>query len=138
MERLIGGTAVSRSDSVALDIAHPARQWVPTGENLVHQPSLGFAELWLGKPSAGCRAGAAQPLGGLSLPERQFQQQHPSALSFCTCGSLLLPDQAWTLRNHDTWSLHVTIEFASEHTALRFEQHLKSGSGRESARRHFE
>ncbi|HEX7780836.1 MAG TPA: hypothetical protein VF424_16415 [Vicinamibacterales bacterium] len=27
---------VSRSDSVSLDPSHPARQWVPTGENLGH------------------------------------------------------------------------------------------------------
>jgi len=39
---------------------------------------------------------------------------------------------------HRPWSLHVTIEFASEHTALRFERYLKSGSGREFPRRHFE
>ena len=36
------------------------------------------------------------------------------------------------------WSLHVTIEFATEQTALRFERYLKSGSGRAFARRHFE
>ena len=36
------------------------------------------------------------------------------------------------------WSLHVTIEFAAERTALRFERYLKSGSGRAFAKRHFE
>jgi len=34
------------------------------------------------------------------------------------------------------WSLHVTIEFASENTALLFERYLKSGSGRAFAKRH--
>jgi hypothetical protein len=32
----------------------------------------------------------------------------------------------------------VTVEFASEQTALRFERYLKSGSGRAFAKRHFE
>ena len=36
------------------------------------------------------------------------------------------------------WKLHVTIEFADEHTAIRFERYLKSGSGRAFAKRHFE
>lgn len=36
------------------------------------------------------------------------------------------------------WTLHVTIAFAAQGTALRFERYLKSGSGREFARRHFE
>lgn len=36
------------------------------------------------------------------------------------------------------WSLNVTIEFAAERTALRFERYLESGSGRAFARRHFE
>jgi putative endonuclease len=39
---------------------------------------------------------------------------------------------------HRPWALHVTISFAAEGTALRFERYLKSGSGREFARRHFE
>jgi putative endonuclease len=38
---------------------------------------------------------------------------------------------------HRPWSLHVTIEFATEATALRFERYLKSGSGRAFAKRHF-
>jgi predicted GIY-YIG superfamily endonuclease len=36
------------------------------------------------------------------------------------------------------WRLHVTIEFAAEQTALRFDRYLKSGSGRAFAQRHFE
>ena len=36
------------------------------------------------------------------------------------------------------WQLHVSIEFADEETALRFERYLKSGSGRAFANRHFE
>jgi putative endonuclease len=36
------------------------------------------------------------------------------------------------------WKLHVSIEFADEETALRFERYLKSGSGRAFAKRHFE
>jgi putative endonuclease len=36
------------------------------------------------------------------------------------------------------WTLHVTIEFADEETAFRFERYLKSGSGRAFAKRHFE
>ena len=39
---------------------------------------------------------------------------------------------------HRPWSLHVTIEFATEETALRFERYLKSGSGRSFAKRQFE
>jgi len=36
------------------------------------------------------------------------------------------------------WSLHVSIEFSAEQTALRFERYLKSGAGRAFAKRHFE
>ena len=36
------------------------------------------------------------------------------------------------------WQLHVVIEFADETRAFRFEQYLKSGSGRAFAKRHFE
>jgi putative endonuclease len=36
------------------------------------------------------------------------------------------------------WKLHVSIQFAGEGTALRFERYLKSGSGRAFAKRHFE
>ena len=36
------------------------------------------------------------------------------------------------------WQLHVLIEFPDEARAIRFERYLKSGSGREFARRHFD
>ena len=36
------------------------------------------------------------------------------------------------------WQLHVVIEFPDEQRAIRFERYLKSGSGRELAKRHFE
>ena len=36
------------------------------------------------------------------------------------------------------WQLHVAIEFPDEQRAIRFERYLKSGSGREFAKRHFE
>jgi predicted GIY-YIG superfamily endonuclease len=36
------------------------------------------------------------------------------------------------------WQLHVVIEFSDEHSAVRFERYLKSGSGRAFAKRHFE
>jgi predicted GIY-YIG superfamily endonuclease len=36
------------------------------------------------------------------------------------------------------WQLHVVIEFTDEERAIRFERYLKSGSGREFAKRHFE
>jgi len=36
------------------------------------------------------------------------------------------------------WQLHVSIQFADEETALRFERYVKSGSGRAFAKRHFE
>jgi putative endonuclease len=36
------------------------------------------------------------------------------------------------------WRLHVVIEFPVEARAIRFERYLKSGSGREFARRHFD
>ena len=39
---------------------------------------------------------------------------------------------------HRPWQLHVVIEFPDEQRAIRFEHYLKSGSGREFAKRHFE
>ena len=36
------------------------------------------------------------------------------------------------------WQLHVAIDFPDEQRAIRFERYLKSGSGREFAKRHFE
>ena len=38
---------------------------------------------------------------------------------------------------HRPWSVVVTIEFATEGEARRFEKYLKSGSGRAFTRRHF-
>lgn len=35
------------------------------------------------------------------------------------------------------WSVHVVVEFSDEAPAARFEQYLKSGSGRAFAKRHF-
>ena len=35
------------------------------------------------------------------------------------------------------WSVVVSIEFADEQTAVRFEKYLKSGSGRAFSKRHF-
>jgi putative endonuclease len=35
------------------------------------------------------------------------------------------------------WSIVVSMEFASEQAAYRFERYLKSGSGRAFAKRHF-
>jgi predicted GIY-YIG superfamily endonuclease len=35
------------------------------------------------------------------------------------------------------WELLVSIEFADEERAIRFERYLKSGSGRAFAKRHF-
>jgi predicted GIY-YIG superfamily endonuclease len=40
--------------------------------------------------------------------------------------------------NYRPWRLHVAMEFSSEAVAIRFEKFLKSGSGRASAKRHFE
>ena len=39
---------------------------------------------------------------------------------------------------HRPWQLHVVIEFPDEQRAIRFERYLKSGSGREFAKRHFD
>jgi putative endonuclease len=39
--------------------------------------------------------------------------------------------------SHRPWSIAVSIEFAIEKEALRFEKYLKSGSGRAFAKRHF-
>jgi len=39
--------------------------------------------------------------------------------------------------NHRPWSVVVSVEFASEEAALRFERYLKSGSGRAFSKRHF-
>jgi hypothetical protein len=50
-----------RGSPEVFDSTHPAGQWVPSGENLGHHPSLAFGELRLGRPSEGCRAEAAQP-----------------------------------------------------------------------------
>ena len=36
------------------------------------------------------------------------------------------------------WQLHVVIAFPDEERAIRFERYLKSGSGREFAKRHFD
>ena len=41
-----------------------------------------------------------------------------------------------TVRNRP-WSLIVTLEFATEEAARKFERYLKSGSGRAFAKRHF-
>jgi len=41
-------------------------------------------------------------------------------------------------RMHRPWRVSVSIEFADEQRARRFERYLKSGSGRAFARRHFE
>jgi predicted GIY-YIG superfamily endonuclease len=40
--------------------------------------------------------------------------------------------------NARPWRVNVAFHFASEATAKRFEKYLKSGSGREFARRHFD
>ena len=39
--------------------------------------------------------------------------------------------------DHRPWSVVVSLEFADEQTAVRFERYLKSGSGRAFAQRHF-
>ena len=39
---------------------------------------------------------------------------------------------------HRPWQLHVVIAFTDEKRAVGFERYLKSGSGREFAKRHFE
>ena len=39
--------------------------------------------------------------------------------------------------SHRPWRTLVVIEFDEEEPALRFENYLKTGSGREFARRHF-
>ena len=41
-------------------------------------------------------------------------------------------------RMHRPWRLSVSIEFADELVAARFERYLKSGSGRAFAKRHFD
>ena len=38
---------------------------------------------------------------------------------------------------HRPWRIFVCVEFDEEEPALEFEQYLKTGSGREFARRHF-
>ena len=40
--------------------------------------------------------------------------------------------------HHRPWQLHVVIELPDEERAIRFERYLKSGSGREFAKRHFD
>lgn len=39
---------------------------------------------------------------------------------------------------HRPWQLHVVVVFPDESRAIRFERYLKSGSGREFAKRHFD
>jgi predicted GIY-YIG superfamily endonuclease len=41
-------------------------------------------------------------------------------------------------RLYRPWRLSVSMEFADGRVAARFERHLKSGSGRAFAKRHFE
>jgi putative endonuclease len=52
---------------------------------------------------------------------------------------------AWHNQGHCThtskyrpWRSHVVVEFSDEAHATRFEQYLKSGSGRAFAKRHFD
>ena len=42
----------------------------------------------------------------------------------------------YTARNRP-WTLIVSLEFTTERSAVQFERHLKSGSGRAFAKRHF-
>lgn len=39
--------------------------------------------------------------------------------------------------DHRPWSVVVSMEFSTEHEAVRFEKYLKSGSGRAFTKRHF-
>jgi predicted GIY-YIG superfamily endonuclease len=39
--------------------------------------------------------------------------------------------------SHRPWSLVVAMEFPTQQTAVRFEEYLKSGSGRAFTKRHF-
>lgn len=39
---------------------------------------------------------------------------------------------------HRPWQMHVVIELPDEQRAIKFERYLKSGSGREFAKRHFD
>jgi len=39
---------------------------------------------------------------------------------------------------HRPWRAHVVVEFSDQGHATRFEQYLKSGSGRAFAKRHFD
>ena len=43
-----------------------------------------------------------------------------------------------TTARHRPWQLHVVVVFPDEARAIRFERYLKSGSGREFAKRHFD
>jgi putative endonuclease len=45
-------------------------------------------------------------------------------------------DSSHTARRRP-WTVHIVIEFEDEEPALEFERYLKTGSGREFARRHF-
>ena len=56
----------------------------------------------------------------------------PARLGFHNAG--MSPHTA----RHRPWELVVTIEFAAEEHAVRFEKYLKTGSGRAFAKRHFE
>jgi predicted GIY-YIG superfamily endonuclease len=40
-------------------------------------------------------------------------------------------------KKYRPWKVIISIEFADEPTAIRFERYLKSGSGRAFAKRHF-
>lgn len=55
----------------------------------------------------------------------------PGRLGFHNTG--LSPHTA----KHRPWELVVSIEFADQQRAVRFEKYLKSGSGRAFAKRHF-
>lgn len=69
-----------------------------------------------------------------SNPERHYvglTNDLPSRLTWHNSGPC-----GYTVR-HRPWSLLVTIEFATEQAALKFERYLKSGSGHAFSRRHF-
>jgi hypothetical protein len=49
-----------------------------------------------------------------------------------------MPEDRRTPRSYAPWELVVSVSFPDNRQALAFERHLKSGSGRAFARRHFD
>jgi hypothetical protein len=70
---------VLRGDPETLDLLHPARQWVPSGTNLGHQPPLMIAGGVARHSAEGATAGRSPPLNELRLASQPLLDFHQTA-----------------------------------------------------------